>query len=112
MKRALLRALALAFAALPFGFGIVRAVRTGEDVRYVWVALASACGAALILIPVRNSGGAVAVAAAAGACATVAAVAAAMIQGTVFGTGLCVVALSFGACFAVAAGLDRLAAVT
>ena len=42
------RVLAVTFAALPFGFGAIRAMKTGTDVRYLWVALAAGT-------PVRNT---------------------------------------------------------
>jgi hypothetical protein len=38
-------ALSICVAAIPFAFALVRAVQTGYDLRYFWVALASLLGA-------------------------------------------------------------------
>ena len=41
--------LSILFAAIPFAFAIVRALQTGSDLRYVWVALASFVGAVAVM---------------------------------------------------------------
>lgn len=45
-----MRSLGFALAAIPFGFGLLRAVGTGSDLRYVWVALAAAVAAGTTLV--------------------------------------------------------------
>ena len=104
-----MKALSIFFAALPFGFALFRAVRTGSDLRYFWVALAASCGAAAIMLLARplGHGRRIAIALAAGVfvAATLAALLAAMLLGTTLGLGILVVAASFGFCFAVGAGL-------
>jgi hypothetical protein len=82
-------AVSIPFAAAPFAFAAIRAVTTGNDFRYVWVALAAFCGAA-------------AASAAVFACATTLAVIAALLLGTRLGPGILVVAAAFGGCLAMA----------
>lgn len=98
------RAIAMFVAAVPFAFAVIRAIRTGSDVRYVWVALASLAGAAAVQTAGRSYGRtpalAVAVAAAVFVAATVSAVSAALLMGTRLGPGILIVAASFGMCFA------------
>jgi hypothetical protein len=43
--------LGLLLVAIPFGFAALRALGTGTDLRYAWVALAAAGGAAALLLP-------------------------------------------------------------
>ena len=47
--------LGLLLAAIPFAFAVLRAVTTGTDFRYLWVALASTVAAASVL-SLRNPG--------------------------------------------------------
>jgi hypothetical protein len=47
--------LSIFFAATPFGFGLLRAFRTGYDLRYLWLAFASFLGAAGVMV-VEKSG--------------------------------------------------------
>ena len=42
--------LAVAFAAAPFGAGLIRFIQTGSDVRYFWVALAAFLGALVVML--------------------------------------------------------------
>ena len=44
-----MRSLGLLLAAIPFGFALLRAVGTGTDFRYAWVALAAAIAAGTAL---------------------------------------------------------------
>lgn len=95
------RALSLASAALPFAFGVIRAVKTGSDYRYLWVALAAGLGALVIRLSARRSlptSLAARVFIASGATGVIAA----MLLGTSLGPGILVVAASFAACFAAA----------
>jgi hypothetical protein len=45
----ILTLLAMLFVAIPFAFAIVRALQTGSDLRYVWVALGSLGGAVVVM---------------------------------------------------------------
>lgn len=47
-SRAVFLALSIAFAIAPFAFGLFRAVQTGRDYRMIWMAVASAIGAAVV----------------------------------------------------------------
>jgi hypothetical protein len=116
MKRALhsrwLFALSVFVAAVPFGFALVRAVRTGYDLRYFWVALASLFGA-MVTIAVgrahrRRPIAIVALVAGVFVVATLLAVLVALLIGTTFGLGIIAVGSAFGFCFAVGALLHAL----
>jgi ABC-type glycerol-3-phosphate transport system permease component len=97
--------------ALPFAFAIIRAVRTGSDLRYIWVALAGLVGAVAVMAVTkqraRTPTESVIVAAGVFVVSTLVSVLAAMALGTTLGPGILVVACSFGACFA-AGGFLRL----
>ena len=105
--------LSIFFATLPFAFGLVRAVRTGYDLRYFWVALASLLGAVATIavgrVHIRRPIAVVTLVAAVFVIATLLAVLAATLIGTIFGMGIIVVASAFGFCFAVAGLLHLLA---
>lgn len=111
MKRILnsrrLFALSIVVAAVPFAFALVRAVSTGYDVRYFWVALASLLGAmATIAVGrahLRGPSSFVALVVAVFVIATLLAVFAGVLIGTTLGLGIIVVGAAFGFCFAVAA---------
>ena len=105
----MMKILAMIAAAIPFAFGMIRAITTGTDLRYLWVAMAAMCGGMLVHAGVRASGRAVGPAAVFGAVflfSTVLAVVAAMLLGTRFGPGILVVAAGFAGCFAVASALS------
>jgi len=103
--------LALAAAAVPFVFGTIRAIQTGSDFRYLWIAVAAAIGTAGVLLTSRSAArGAVRVGIVVFAIATVLAVAVAMLLGTRFGPGLLIVAFAFAFWFAVSGVLFRLGA--
>jgi len=113
-KRRLLRVMSIAAAALPFAFASIRAVQTGSDFRYFWLAFAGLFGAAVTVGLGRgtNSGrSTLALAAAAFAVATLLSTLTAMLIGTRLGPGLLVVAGSFSWCFAAGALLHLLARV-
>ena len=105
--------LAILTAAVPFAFALIRAIQTGKDYRYFWVALASLLGATMTLAVGRGyrarPSAAAALAAAVFVVATVFAVLGALLIGTRFGPGLLVVGSSFGACFGVAGWFYTLA---
>lgn len=102
-----MNAIAIAFAATPFAFALIRLVQTGTDSRYVVVALASSCGAALAMLlttPVTRARF-LRVAVNVFIIASLLAVIAALLLGTRLGPGILVVAAAFGFCFASACGL-------
>jgi hypothetical protein len=41
--------LSIVFAAAPLGFGVIRAIRSGDDLRYLWLAIAALLGAAVVM---------------------------------------------------------------
>ena len=105
-SRLLLRALAILFGAIPFAFGLIRAIETGTDVRYVWVALAAMFGGMIVIARVRRSGRSLQPAALAVAVFVTSlflAIGTAMLLGTRLGPGILVVAAGFAGCFAAAA---------
>jgi hypothetical protein len=101
-------ALSILFAVVPFAFALVRAFRTGNDFRYVWVALASSLGAAAVIAvgtaDRRKPWAALPLTAGAFVMATVCALFAAFLLGTTAGLGMLVVGSAFGFCYA-ASGL-------
>jgi hypothetical protein len=111
--RQTLRALSIAFAALPFAFALIRAISTRHDVRYFWVALGSLLGGASVTLLAKAAGRSVrflvAMTAASFAGATLLAMAAALLLGTRLGPGMLVVASSFGLCTAAGCLLHALA---
>jgi len=100
----MIRSFSLFFVSLPFLFGLLRAVTTGNDFRYLWVAAASliAAGAFTAAARGRMRRPRVAVVYSLGSfvLAALGATAAAMLLGTRFGAGLLIVAASFGFCAA------------
>jgi hypothetical protein len=112
LPRALLHALAVIFAAIPVAFGVIRAVQTGRDVRYIWVAAASLFGAIVVTATARRYRGSstpVLVLCASFFASAVLAVCAGWALGTRLGPGLLVVAAGFAGCFSVASVLNVLA---
>jgi hypothetical protein len=100
------------FAALPIAFGLIRAISTGTDVRYLWLAGAALAGSALVIALTRQASSfrltavrTLAAVAAGAACAA----AAALLMGTKAGLGLAVVAVSFGLCTGVGVTLASIA---
>ena len=108
-----LRALSMVFAAVPFAFALIRAVQTGDDLRYLWVAIAGVCGAVATLwvagpddtSPKRAS----VLSAVVFAVATLLGTLTAVLLGTKLGPAVVIVSAAFGVCFAVGAGLHMLA---
>jgi hypothetical protein len=100
------------FLAVPVAFGVIRAVTTGNDFRYLWLAGAAIVGS-MIVTPLwhRVNGpafwvGCTSTAVAAGA---ISAAAVAMVMGNAAGLGLAVVAISFGLCTGTGASLAAFA---
>ena len=112
VPRARLLALAVVFAAVPVAFGLIRAVQTGRDVRYVWVAAAGACGAVVVTAIARAHGDSstpVLVFCGSFLMSGVLALCAGLAVGTRLGPGLLVVAAGFAGCFSIASVLAVLA---
>src|SRR5262245_26651907 len=100
----MIRSVSIFFVVMPFLFGLLRAVMSGNDLRYLWVAAASLFGAAAFTAATHPQSHRRRIALSMGAflVATLCAIAAAMLLGTRFGPGLLIVAASFG--FSSAAG--------
>lgn len=112
-RRRLLRVTSALFAAVPVMFGLIRAISTGSDVRYLWLSGAALLGSAAVMVvnrdeaePGRVSVGRAWVAVAAGAAC---AAAAALLQGARAGPGVAIVAMGFGLCTGSSAVLAFLA---
>jgi hypothetical protein len=101
----MIRSFSLFFISLPFLFGLLRAVTTGNDFRYLWVAAAALLGAGAFTAAagerMRRPRVAVAYSLGSFIVATLGATAAAMLLGTRFGAGLLVVVSSFAFCCAI-----------
>lgn len=101
-----MRMLGAVLVAIPFAFAGMRWLTSGSDTRYVWMAAASALCAAAVLVrprspavPNRGSIGIAVIAAAVCAAAVGVGLGARAI------TGIAIVAVAFGVCSAVGAGL-------
>ena len=100
--RQLAGVLGVLVAAVPGVFGFVRAISTGDDVRYLWVAAAAILGSLAVMFPeyrapvsTRVSAARVVGAIAGGAgCAA----ATAIVLGATAGLGVAIVAIGFGIC--------------
>lgn len=97
--------LSIAFAAIPFAFALIRAVRTGSDFRYFWLAIASLLAAVVVTTAGKRCSTtfeeAVPLSAIAFLVATLSAVLTASLLGGRVGPGSLLVASAFGFCFAV-----------
>ena len=108
MARTALLGVSILFALAPLGFGVIRAVRT-DDVRYLWVSLASLVGAGIVFVvgkaATRMSTFVAVRAASVFIVATLFAVTAASLLGVRVYPGSLVVTSAFGFCYAAACGL-------
>lgn len=100
--------LSIVAAGIPFAFALIRAARTGDDFRYLWVALASVAGATLAM-KIAKAYTKLAAAALVFIVATAFAVSAAVLMGTALGVPILIVGSAFGSCFAAGALLLMLA---
>jgi hypothetical protein len=100
-------------AAVPVTFGLIRAVSTGNDVRYLWVAGAAILGSMAVMplwrgsadparVSLRRALGAV-------AAGALCAAATAVLMGAAAGPGVAIVALAFGLCTGASAFFATLA---
>jgi len=105
--------IAILFVATPLAFATIRAFRTGDDFRYLWVALASLLsGFAVIVVgneKERMSNRVAMRSAAVFIVSTVVAVFAASLLGARVGPASVVVGSAFGFCYAAACGLHLFA---
>jgi hypothetical protein len=104
--------LPILFAAVPFAFAVVRVMRTGDDFRYLWVALASLLSAFVVMVVARPDRRGPIVAARSTwvfVVATFVAVFAAWLLGARVGPGSLLVGSAFGLCYAASCALNVLA---
>ncbi|MBK5295538.1 MAG: hypothetical protein JJE40_00185 [Vicinamibacteria bacterium] len=100
-------------AAVPVTFGLIRAVRTGDDVRYLWLAAAAILGSMTVMALGRGGSGpsrawlgrALGAVAAGAACAA----ATAVLMGATAGPGVAIVTIAFGLCTGTSVALATLA---
>ena len=106
----LLYFLSILFAVIPFAFGLIRAVSTGYDVRYLWMALASLLGAVIAVRTARSRKptGVLALSAPVLIIATVLAGLAAFLLGARSVAAAGIVAFAFGFCWAASHALYAL----
>ena len=107
----MLKILALLCAATPFVFAMIRAVTTGTDVRYVYLAVAAMAGGMLVSALARGSRTPLSVPLIVGlvlVVSTVLATGVGVLLGTHLGPGLLIVAGGFAVCFAAATWLSLL----
>ena len=97
---------AILFALVPFAFGLTRALTTGTDVRYLWVALASFIGAAeVVAFGMRRAKTSLSLAGVVLVVATLLASVTAYLLGARSAPAVLVVALAFGLCWAASCAL-------
>jgi hypothetical protein len=112
-RRRLTVVAATLFAMVPVAFGVIRAVSTGTDIRYLWLAGAAILGSmgVMALMGGASAGGhlsllrALAAAAAGAICAGVTAI----LMGATAGPGVAIVAMAFGLCTGTSAMFATLA---
>ncbi len=100
-------------AAVPVAFGCIRAVTTGDDVRYLWMAGAAILGS-MAVVPRRRSGASptnvlLGRGLSAVACGAVCAAVTGVLQGARSVPGVAIVALAFGLCTGTSAVFAMLA---
>jgi hypothetical protein len=97
-------ALAILLGAAPIAFPVIRLVETGNDLRFVWMALASLASVALVMVlgraRVRTTTMVVALAALAFVVATLAGALVATLLGATSGPAVWLVASAFALCWA------------
>ena len=112
-RHARLRALSVVLAAIPFAFALIRAIQTGDDLRYLWVAIAGLCGTVATTWITGPDGtslkAAILLSAVVFAVATLLGVLTAVLLGTRLGPAVVVVGTAFGFCFAAGFALNTLA---
>jgi len=94
--------LALVSQSIPFAFGLIRAVTTGTDFRYLWMAVMS-CFSAIAVMTMFEGGGSGPGARTvrlvlAAVMSTAVAAATGVMLGATSGVGIAIVSLAFGLC--------------
>jgi len=109
-RERLIQFVSILFAAIPFAFGLIRAVSTGYDLRYLWMALASLLGAVMAVRTASNRKlkGVLALSALVLVVATVLAGLAAFLLGARSVAAAGIVAFAFGFCCAASYALYTL----
>jgi hypothetical protein len=102
------RTIATGFAAVPFAYGMVRAMETGNDFRPLWMAVAGFIGALAAIVIGRNRSR-LEHALMTLALSTLAAAAMGLMLGATAGPGMPVVAAAFGVCWGIYVFLRRAA---
>jgi hypothetical protein len=109
-RHVILSIASILLAAVPFAFALIRLFQTGDDFRYLWMAIVSFLGAAGVMTlgaaRTRGLGALTALSGAALIVATLLGVTTAVLLGTTFGPGAAIVALGFGLCSAVGQALN------
>ena len=87
---------------VPVVFGLIRAISTGDDVRYLWLALSAIVGSMAVMVLGRRASDSLRVspgrAVAAVAAGATSAAATAILLGATPGPGVAIVAVAFGLC--------------
>jgi hypothetical protein len=96
-------------AAVPVAFGLIRAVSSGGDVRYLWLAGAAILGSMVVMPFGRGAPVSLGRALGGAASGAVCAAATAVLMGATAGPGVAIVALAFGLCTGTSAALANLA---
>ncbi len=112
-RRPLLLLTSALIAAVPMGFGLIRAVSTGSDFRYLWMAAVSLVAALAVTMLGRTASSDVTVGRALGSvvCAAGCAAVAGALQGARSITSIAIVAVAFGLCSGVGAVLFAVARI-
>jgi hypothetical protein len=104
--------LSILFAAMPFAFALLRAFRTGNDFRFLWIAFASFLGAAVVIAVGKSRNrkpkGVLGVSAVTLIIATLLAGLAAFLLGAKSFVAAGIVAFAFGLCWAASYALNAL----
>jgi hypothetical protein len=104
--------ISILFAAAPVAFAVVRAIRTGYDLRYLWMAIAALLGARVAMAAgkarTRTPSTVFALAAIALVVGTLLAGLTARLLGATAAPVMWVVAFAFGGCCAMSGALDAL----
>ena len=112
-RRSLLLLVAGLLAVAPLTFGLIRAVTTGDDLRYLWLAGAAFLGATAVIRLGRGASGAarISLVRALGAvgAGSVCAAATAILLGATAGPGVAIVSFAFGLCSGTGGALAALA---
>lgn len=110
--RRMLFLLSILFAALPPVFGVVRALTTGSDARYLWVAFATCVGAAAVMVVGKGRGRAgrslATLLAMSFVCAVLLGLVMARLFGVRFNVGMLIVVVAFSICWVASWALDSL----